>query len=411
MTVQFQDIERAARAIEGEVARTPFIHSRTLSDITGAEIHLKLEAFQFTGSFKERGALHCLMALSDHERAAGVIAMSAGNHAQAVAYHASRLGIDATIVMPSSTPFVKITNTEKLGARVVLHGETLGEASVFAGRVAAAEGRMFVHPYDDERIIAGQGTVALEMFDQRPDLDAIVVPVGGGGLIAGCAIATRALAPKAEVIGVQAELCPAMVAALDGKGEPTVGQTIAEGIAVKDPGRLARAIVAEHVDDIVLVSEGTIERAITLIAEIEKVVSEGAGAVPLAAVLAYPARFAGKRLGLVISGGNIDSRLLASVLIRGLVRSGLLVRLRVEVSDQPGSLAKVTEQVAELGGNIVEVDHERWFYDVPVRLTELDLLIEVRSPDDADRIVAGLAEHGFPARRLSGSAVESTDGF
>ena len=308
--------------------------------------------------------------------------------------------------MPSSTPFVKITNTEKLGARVVVHGETLGEASVFAGRVAAAEGRMFVHPYDDERIIAGQGTVALEMFDQRPDLDAIVVPVGGGGLIAGCAIATRALAPKAEVIGVQAELCPAMVAALDGDAEPTVGQTIAEGIAVKDPGRLARAIVAEHVNDIVLVSEGTIERAITLIAEIEKVVSEGAGAVPLAAVLAYPARFAGKRLGLVISGGNIDSRLLASVLIRGLVRSGLLVRLRVEVSDQPGSLAKVTEQVAELGGNIVEVDHERWFYDVPVRLTELDLLIEVRSPDVADRIVAGLAEHGFPARRLSGTALE-----
>ncbi len=212
MTVQFQDIERAARAIEGEVARTPFIHSRTLSNITGAEIHLKLEAFQFTGSFKERGALHCLMALSNEERAAGVIAMSAGNHAQAVAYHASRLGIDATIVMPSSTPFVKITNTEKLGARVVVHGETLGEASVFAGRVAAAEGRMFVHPYDDERIIAGQGTVALEMFDHRPDLDAIVVPIGGGGLIAGCAIATRALAPEAEVIGVQAELCPAMLA-------------------------------------------------------------------------------------------------------------------------------------------------------------------------------------------------------
>ena len=235
-----------------------------------------------------------------------------------------------------------------------------------------------------------------------------MVPIGGGGLIAGCAIAARALNPNTEVIGVQAALCPSMVATLRGDAAPTAGQTIAEGIAVKDPGRLTRAIIATHVTDILLVSEGAIERAITLIAEIEKVVTEGAGAVPLAAVLADPARFADKRVGLVISGANIDSRMLASVLIRGLVRSGLLVRIRVEVSDQPGSLARVTEQVARLGGNIVEVEHERWFYDVPVRMTEIDLLIEVRSPADAERILSGLAEHGFPARRLSDSALEET---
>ena len=408
MTVSLNDIKKAARAIDGEVLRTPFIHSRTLSAITGAELYLKLEAFQFTGSFKERGALNRILALSPTERAAGVVAMSAGNHAQAVAYHARRLGIDATIVMPSNTPLVKISNTEKLGAQVVLHGDTLAESSDFAGRLATEENRVFVHPYDDELIIAGQGTVALEMFEEQPDLDMIVVPIGGGGLIAGCAIAARSLQPNAEVIGVQAALCPAMATTLRGDPTPAAGQTIAEGIAVKDPGQLTRAIIAERVADIRLVSEGSIERAITLIAEIEKVVTEGAGAVPLAAVLADGDRFAGKRVGLVISGANIDSRMLASVLIRGLVRSGLLVRIRVEVSDQPGSLAKVTEQVAMLGGNIVEVDHERWFYDVPVRMTEIDLLIEVRSPDDAERILAGLTEHGFPARRLSDSALKDT---
>ena len=408
MTVLIEDIKNAARAIDGEVVRTPFIHSRTLSAITGAELYLKLEAFQFTGSFKERGALNRLLALTATERTAGVIAMSAGNHAQAVAYHARRLGIEATIVMPSNTPLVKVSNTERLGARVILHGETLADASDFANHQAAAENRVFVHPYDDELIIAGQGTVALEMFEERPDLDAIVVPIGGGGLIAGCAIAAEALNPTAEVIGVQAELCPSLASTLRGEAAPRVGQTIAEGIAVKDPGHLTRAIIAEHVTDIVLVSEGSIERAITLIAEIEKVVSEGAGAVPLAAILGDPVRFAGKHVGLVISGANIDTRLLASVLIRGLVRSGLLVRIRVQVSDQPGSLAKVTEQVARLGGNIVEVDHERWFFDVPVRMTELDLLIEVRSPDDAERIISGLTEHGFPARRLSGSVLEGT---
>jgi threonine dehydratase len=406
MTVRLEDIQRAQSAIEGAVVETPFIHSRTLSDITGAELYLKLEVFQFTGSFKERGALVRLQALTKAERGAGVIAMSAGNHAQAVAHHARRLGIDATIVMPQNTPYLKISNTEKLGARVVLHGDTLTESSAFAARLAETEGRVFVHPYDDDRIIAGQGTVALEMFAERPEMDAIIVPVGGGGLIAGCAIAARALSPKTDIIGVQAALCPAMAAALRGEAPPAAGQTIAEGIAVKNPGQLTRAIVARHVTDILLASEGAIERAITLIAEIEKVVTEGAGAAPLAAVLGEPDRFAGKRVGLIISGGNIDSRMLASVLIRGLVRSGLLVRLRVKVSDQPGSLAKVTDQVAQLGGNIVEVDHERWFYDVPVRLTELDLLIEVRSPDDAERILAGLAEQGFPTRRLSDSGLD-----
>jgi threonine dehydratase len=405
MTVVFDDITNAAQAISGEVLRTPFRHSRTLSGITGAQIFLKLEAFQFTGSFKERGALNRILALGRAERAAGVIAMSAGNHAQAVAYHARRLGIDATIVMPSNTPLVKVSNTEKLGARVVLHGETLAESSEFAIRLGKDEGRAFVHPYDDERIIAGQGTVALEMLQDQPDLDAIVVPIGGGGLIAGCAIAAAALQPKAQVIGVQAALCPAMACTIRGEAVPAVGHTIAEGIAVKNPGRLTRVIISERVADIMLVSEGAIERAITMMAEIEKVVTEGAGAVPLAAVLADAARFAGKRVGLVISGANIDSRLLASVLVRGLVRSGLLVRVRVEVSDQPGSLARVTAEVARLGGNIVEVDHERWYHDVPVRLTEIDLLIEVRSPDDAEDIIVGLNRQGFSAKRLSDSAL------
>ena len=406
MTVTIKTIRKAAAAIDGAVARTPMVYSKTLSDITGAELWLKLENLQYTASFKERGALNRLLALTDDERAAGIIAMSAGNHAQAVAHHATRLGIAATIVMPSNTPFIKVTNTETLGARVVLHGDSVDEAAVFAHDLAKKDGLVFIHPYDDELVIAGQGTLAIEMLEDQPDLDALVVPIGGGGLIAGCATAAKAIRPEIEIIGVEAALYPSMHEALDGTAATAHGHTIAEGIAVRQPGKITRRIVKSLVSDIVLVSEGAIEQAVHLIAEIEKLVAEGAGATPLAAVIERPETFAGRRVGLVISGGNIDSRLLASVLMRGLVRSGRLVRLRIEVSDLPGSLARVTGLIGKLGGNIVEVDHERWYYDVPVRLTELDVLVETRDPSNARDIVEGLNAEGFPARLLSGTAID-----
>ncbi len=405
MTVSIEEIRKAERTLRGNIARTPLVHSRTLSEITGAELFLKLENLQYTASFKERGALVRLKSLTRAERARGVIAMSAGNHAQAVAYHASRMGISATIVMPHNTPFLKVANTRALGATVALQGDDLDEATRYAHEVAERDGLVFVHPFDDPHIIAGQGTVALELLRQQPDLEILVVPVGGGGLIAGCAIAAQAVNPDIEIIGVEAELYPSMRQALGGEPARSQGQTIADGIAVKEPGKLTRAVVAELVSEIVVVSEGAIERAVHLIAEIEKLVAEGAGATPLAAILEHRDRFAGRRAGLVISGGNIDSRLLASVLMRGLVRSGRLVRLRVEVSDQPGSLSRVTRMIGDLGGNIVEVDHERWYYDVPVRMTQLDMLIEARDSDNAQAIVEGLAAAGFPARLLSNTAL------
>ena len=406
MTVTIEQIRAAGAAIAGSVVNTPLIHSRTLSEMCGATLFLKLENLQYTASFKERGALNKLLSLGAAERAAGVIAMSAGNHAQAVAHHTTRLGIAATIVMPHNTPFIKVTNTERLGARVILHGDGLAEAESFARDLAQRDGLSIVHPYDDAAVIAGQGTVALEMLETNPDLEVLVVPVGGGGLIAGCATAAKAVKPAIEVVGVEAALYPSMHQALRGE-EPSVrGETIAEGIAVKTPGRLARAVIARLVADIVLVGEGEIEHAVHLTAEIEKLVVEGAGAAPLAAVMAGGERFAGRKVGLVVSGGNIDSRILASVLMRGLVRAGRLVRLRVEVSDQPGSLARVTALIGELGGNIVEVDHERWFYDVPLRMIEIDFLLETRDAANAAEIVAGITDQGFPARLLSSTALD-----
>ncbi|MPY68993.1 MAG: threonine ammonia-lyase [Alphaproteobacteria bacterium] len=398
------DIRAARAAIAGEVARTPLVTSRTLSEIAGADIRLKLENLQYTASFKERGALNRLLALGPEERKRGVIAVSAGNHAQAVAYHATRLGIAATVVMPAVTPFIKVANTERLGARVVLEGDTLAEAAAHADALAAAERPVFVHPYDDPLVIAGQGTVALEMLEDAPDLDVLVVPVGGGGLVAGCAIAARAMKPGIEIVGVEAALYPSMRQALAGEEPHVHGETIAEGIAVKTPGTLTRAIVSDLVADILLVSEAEIERAVHLTAEIEKLVVEGAGAAPLAAVLTNPARFAGLRCGLVVSGGNIDSRLLSSVLMRGLVRDGRLVRIRVEVSDRPGQLSAVTALIGELGGNIVDVHHDRWYRDIPVKMTGIDFVVEIRDDSAAQRIVDGLAGHGFDARRLSSDA-------
>ena len=354
MTVTIDHIRAAAKAIEGAVIRTPCPRSRTLSDLTGASIHLKFENLQYTASFKDRGALYKLLGLSAAETAAGVIACSAGNHAQGVAYHAQRLGMPATIVMPRHTPFSKVRHTQAHGARVILEGEDLSESTDVAEALRAKEGLTFIHPYDDDRIIAGQGTVALEMLADHPDLECLVVPIGGGGLIAGCAIAAKALDPDIEIVGVEAALYPSMTEALAGAAPTSGGQTIAEGIAVMRPGGRTRPIVEALVSEIIAVGEAALERAVLMLLEIEKAVAEGAGAAALAAVLDNPARFAGRKLGLVVSGGNIDTRILASILMRGLVREGRLVRLRVNISDAPGALARVAGIVGAVGGNIVE---------------------------------------------------------
>lgn len=401
MTVTAADIRAAASAIADGIERTPFVMSRTLSEICGTEIWLKLENLQFTASFKDRGALNKILSLSDAERAAGVVAASAGNHAQATAWHASRLGIRATIVMPVSTPLVKITGTEKLGASIILHGDGVAEAADRAREISEETGAMIVHPYDDDHVIAGQGTVALEILAARPDIETLVIPVGGGGLIAGCAIAAKDINPAIEIVGVEAEMYPSMRHAAFGETDRRIGgYSIADGISVKSPGARTLPVVKELVTRIDIVREEETENAIHMLAEIEKQVVEGAGAVPLAAVLSNPDAFAGKRTGLIVSGGNIDTRLLSSVLMRGLVRSGRLVRLGVQISDLPGSLATVTALIAKLGGNIVEVQHERWYRDIPVRLAQIEVLIEVRGGDDSHTIAEGLADAGFPARIL-----------
>lgn len=407
LPVTIDDIRAAARAIDGDVARTPCLRSGTLSQLTGATVSLKLENLQYTASFKERGALNRLLALDDDEKARGVIAMSAGNHAQAVAYHAARLGIPATIVMPTDTPFIKITNTERLGATIILHGATLDDAARHAKTLCKKQKLTFVHPYDDPLVIAGQGTAALEWLADAPDLDVLVVPVGGGGLIAGCAIAAKAVKPDIEIIGVQAALFPAMQNALAGETSTVEGATIADGIAVKSPGKMTRQIIAKLVDDIILVEESQIEHAVHLLVEIEKMVVEGAGAAALAAVLQEQDRFAGRSVGLMISGGNIDSRTLATVLMRGLVSAGRLMRLRVELPDTPGSLSRVTALIGSLGGNIVEVEHNRWFRDVPARMTGVDFLIEIRQDSDTEAIIQGIVDQGLKARPLSSNAVET----
>jgi threonine dehydratase len=404
MSVDADRIRAAARAIAGAVVRTPVWHARLLSEISGATVFLKMENLQYTASFKERGALVKLLSLDAGQRRAGVITVSAGNHAQGVAYHAQRLGIPATVVMPRHTPFSKVNHTRAFGARVLLHGDGFDEAAARADEVAAAEGLTFVHPYDDESVIAGQGTVGLEMLEDVPDLDVLAVPVGGGGLISGIALAAKAIRPAIRVVGVQAELYPAMIRVLRGGPAPAGGQTIAEGIAVKAPGRLTRAIAGRAVDDWVTVGEDDLERTVQQLIEIEKTVAEGAGAAALAAVFAHRALFADRRVGVVVSGGNIDSRILASILMRGLVRDGRLVRLRVEISDVPGALARVASLIGDCGGNIVEVHHQRLFRDVPIKMAELDAVVETRDAAHRDELVARLAESGFPARILSTTA-------
>ena len=389
-----EDIRAAAARLRGAIEATPFVHSRTLSQLTGADVWLKLENLQFTASFKERGALNKLLSLGEAERRRGVIAMSAGNHAQAVAYHAARLGIPATIVMPRGSPNTKIRNTQVHGAKVVLEGDNLFEAGRHARTLAARDNLVFVHPYEDPLIIAGQGSVGLEMLEAVPDLDMIVVPVGGGGLISGIAIAAKALNEKIQILGAESANYPSMHQRLNGLPVECGGDTIAEGIAVKDVGNIAFSVIKKLVADGLVVKEETIEKAVVALIEIEKTVAEGAGGAGLAALLEHPARFAGKRVGLPVSGGNIDSRVLASVLMRGLVRDGRLVRLRVTMPDISGSLARVAALIGEAGGNIVEVQHQRIFGTSSVRSPEVEFLVETRDRAHTERLVAALQGAG-----------------
>ena len=392
--VELKDIQAAAKVIEGHVVKTPCLHSRTLSDITGAQVWLKFENHQFTASFKERGALNKLLSLGEAERRRGVIAMSAGNHAQAVAYHSARLGIPATIVMPKGSPNTKIRNTQVHGATVVLEGDNLFESGKHARALAARDNLVFVHPYEDPLIIAGQGTVGLEMLEAMPDLEVLVVPVGGGGLISGISLAAKALKPGIQIYGAESANYPSMHQRLSNLPVECGGDTIAEGIAVKDVGNLALEIIRNTVKQVLVVPEETIERAVVALIEIEKTVAEGAGGAGLAAILAHPQHFAGRRVGLPVSGGNIDSRVLASVLMRGLVRDARLVRLRVIMPDISGSLARVAALIAGAGGNVVDVQHQRVFGTFSVKSTEIEFLIETRDREHTEALIAALEKDG-----------------
>lgn len=401
MTISLADIEQAAFALKGAVVATEFAPSRTLSTMFGADVWLKFENRQFTGSFKDRGALNRLRALDEPARRRGVIAMSAGNHAQGVAYHAQRLGIPATIFMPLGTPFVKIAGTEVLGATVRLSGETVDEAAVQALEMAARDGLTFVHPYDDPMVIAGQGTIALELMAEAPLLDALIVPIGGGGLIAGIATAYAARSPSTKIYGVQAALYPSMRNALKDERRPLGGASVADGIAVKTPGALTRPIIERLVEDVLLVGEDSIEQAIVTLLEIEKTFAEGAGAAALAALMVERPRFEGKRVGLIVSGGNMDPRLLASVIMRGLVRAGRIARLRLTIADRPGMLGHVARIVGETHANILEVYHERAFLQVPAKSAGLVLVLETRDEAHVARVMSALTGAGLEAIRLS----------
>ena len=395
LPVTYADVVAAAGRLEGAVERTPSSPSRTLSQVLGCDVVLKFENLQFVASFKERGALNRLAQLSERERAGGVVAMSAGNHAQAVAYHATRLGIDATIVMPTSTPFVKVQRTRELGATVVLRGEGLAESGAEALRLAEEEGRTYIHPFDDPAVIAGQGTCALEMLADHPDLDVLVVPVGGGGLIAGMAVAARHLRPDIELVGVQTERYPAMADRVHHTTSVIGGSTIAEGIAVPAAGRITGQVIEALVDDVVTVTEEHIEEAMNLLLEIEKVVTEGAGATGIAALIEHRARFAGRSVGVVLSGGNVDPRLLASVIMRGLIRDGRLSRLHIEVPDVPGSMGSITTILGDLGANIVEILHQRMFVDLSAKSAEIEVTVETLDHEHVERVVSALEKAGY----------------
>jgi threonine dehydratase len=395
--IELEDIRRAAVRLEGHLMNTPCVESRTISQIAGAQVFLKFENLQFTASFKERGACNKLAQLTREESARGVVAMSAGNHAQGVAYHAQRLGLKAVIVMPRFTPGVKVERTRGFGAEVVLHGDTLDEARSHALALAEKDKLVFVHPYDDEAIVAGQGTVGLEMLEQVPGLDTLVIAVGGGGLIAGIATAAKALNPAIEVVGVQTVRFPGMVNAIKGTQHPQGASTIAEGIAVGTPGKIPSEIIRKRVDDLVLVDEGDIEQAIVMLLEIEKTLVEGAGAAGLAALLKYPERFRGRKVGLVLCGGNIDPLLLAAIIERGMVRAGRLSRIRISSRDVPGMLAKITATVADAGANVDEVHHQRAFTSLSVQNVEIEMVIQTRGRDHIRQVLDALHNAGFPA--------------
>ena len=395
MSVTVADIVAARRTIAGHVLRTPMLPAPKLSALTGAEVFVKYENLQVTNSFKERGALNKLASLGDAERARGVIAMSAGNHAQAVAYHAARLRIPATIVMPVTTPFVKVEATQAYGAEVVLEGETIADAQVRAESIARERDLIWVHPYDDARVIAGQGTIAFEMLEETPNLDLLVIPIGGGGLIAGNAVAARSIRPSIEIIGAEAALYPCFWNALAGEDRALGGPTLAEGIAVKNVGKLTLPIVRELVAEIVLVDEAHLERAVNAYLTLQKTMAEGAGAAGLAAMLVKPERFRGRKVGLILCGGNIDPRILASVMVRELEREDRIVSFRLTIPDRPGVLGQIATRLGQLGANILEVDHRRLFLDVPAKGAKLDVTVETRDRAHGKRIFAALEAEGY----------------
>ncbi|HTX51647.1 MAG TPA: threonine ammonia-lyase [Caulobacteraceae bacterium] len=400
MTLALDDIKAAAARVAGHIERTPCRYSRTLSEITGAQVWVKFENLQFTASYKERGALNKLLKLSDDEKARGVIAASAGNHAQGLAYHGQRLGVPVTIVMPRGTPFVKVQQTRDFGALVVIDGDDYDAASEHAMRLRDERGLVFVHPFDDEDVMAGQGCIALEMLEDAPDLELLPVPIGGGGLISGVATAAKALKPDIRVIGVEPAMYPSFTARMRGVNAPCGGQSIAEGIAVKEVGKLTYQVARPLIEDVLLLEEPFFERAVALYCNVEKTVAEGAGAASLAALLAFPERFRGKKCGLIVTGGNIDPRLLASVLTRELVRAQRLVSLRIVGDDRPGLLANVSALIGNHGANIIEVAHNRLALDVPAKGAEFDLLIETRDAQHTQEIMDALRAAGYPPRAV-----------
>jgi len=404
MTVSATDIQNAYERLEGHIIRTPFVPAPALSGLLGCDIRLKLENLQHTSSFKARGAFIAMQALSDEARRRGVITMSAGNHAQAVAYHARQMGIPAVIVMPAQTPFAKVSRTRAHGAEVVLEGRNLNECEGLVSRLIEERGLSLIHPYDDELVMMGQGSVGLEMLSEDDTLEALVVPIGGGGLIGGIATIAREMRPNIRIYGVQTELYPAMKLAVANKDIACGGETLAEGIAVKKPGGVTRPVVADLVDDILLVNEQSLEWAVGSLIEQQRIVAEGAGAAGIAALYQHRAVFAGKKVGAVICGGNIDPRLLASILNRNMASDGRLARLRIDISDEPGMLAAITASIGRCGGNIVEIYHQRLFYDVPAKLAKIDAVIETRGPEHVDEIITDLKSASFIVHQMDDSS-------
>lgn len=400
MTLDLASIRAAADRLAGHIERTPMRRSVTLSQITGADVWIKFENLQFTAAYKERGALNKLLLLSDSDRTRGVIAASAGNHSQGLAHHGARLGVPVTIVMPRTTPFVKVMQTRAYGAEVILHGESYDEAYEEALRLRQQRGLVLVHPFDDEDVMAGQGTVALEMLEDVPDLEVMPIPIGGGGLISGMATAAKALNPAISIVGVEPSMYPSFTARLAGMPSKVGGQTVAEGIAVKTVGELTYAAASPLIDEVLLVEESYFEQGVALYVMVEKTVSEGAGAASLAALLAYPEKFRGKKVGLVITGGNIDTRLLASLLTRDLVRAERIVSIRIVGDDRPGLLANTSALIGKMGANIIEVAHNRLALDVPAKGAEFDLMLETRDAQHTTEIMEALAQAGYPARRI-----------